>query len=98
MEDLLVQVDKFKVPMDFVVLEMKEALLRNKKHMRLVGRPFMATTKTLIDVQSGRLIMTVLGETIQFKAAHLVPYPFATSRNQCSYVDFIDSFVIDLSF
>ena len=52
-EDLLVQVDKFKVPMDFVVLEMKGAPLSHKEHMILLGRPFMATTKTVIDVQSG---------------------------------------------
>ena len=36
-EDLMVQVDKFKVPMDFVVLEMKGALMRNKEHMILLG-------------------------------------------------------------
>ena len=50
MEDLLVQVDKFKVPMDFVVLEMKGAPLRHKEHMILLGRPFMVTTKTVINV------------------------------------------------
>ena len=60
----MVQVDKFKVPMEFVVLEMKRAPLRNKKHMILLGRPFMATTKMVIDVHSGKLIMAVLGETI----------------------------------
>ena len=49
-EDLMVQVDKFKVPIYFVVLEMKGAPLRNKEHMILLGRPFMATTKTVINV------------------------------------------------
>ena len=64
MEDLLVQVDKFKVPMDFVVLEMKEALLKHREHMILLGKPFNGTTKIVIDVHSGKLTMTVLGETI----------------------------------
>ena len=49
-EDLRIQVDKFKVPMDFVVLEMKGAPFRNKEHIILLGRPFMATTNTMIDV------------------------------------------------
>ena len=49
-EDLLVQVDKFKVALDFVVLEMKGASLRNKENMILLGRPFTVTTKTVINV------------------------------------------------
>ena len=67
-EDLLVQVDKFKAPMNFVVLEIKGALLKHKKHLILLGRPFMATTKMVIDVQSVKLTMTVLGETVQLEA------------------------------
>ena len=63
-EDLMVQVDKCEVPMDFIMLEMKKAPLKNKEHMILLGRPFMATTRTVIDVQSGKLTMTVLGETV----------------------------------
>ena len=49
-EVLMVQVDKFKFPIEFIGLEMKGALLRHKEHMILLGRPFMATTKTVIDV------------------------------------------------
>ena len=39
-EDLLVQVDKFKEHIDFEVLDMKGAPLRHKEHMILLGRPF----------------------------------------------------------
>ena len=59
-EDLLVQVDKFKVPMDFVVLEMKGAQLKLKKHIIFLGRPFMAITKTVMDFWSGKLTITIL--------------------------------------
>ena len=48
-EDLMVQVDKFKMPMYFVVLEMKGAPMRNKEYMILLGRPFMETTKKVIN-------------------------------------------------
>ena len=64
MKGLLVKVDKFKVPIDFVVLETKGALLRNKKQIILLGRPFMTTTKMVIDVHSGKLTMTISGKTI----------------------------------
>ena len=63
-EDLMVQVDKFMVLMDFVVLETKGVPLKNKEHMILLGRPFMATTKMVINVHSGKLTMTVLSETV----------------------------------
>ena len=63
-EDLLVQINKFKVPTDFAVLEMRAALLRHKECMILLGRPFMVTTKMVTDVQSGKLTMLVLGETV----------------------------------
>ena len=70
-EDLLVQVDKCKVPMDFVVLEVNGVLLKHKDHMIVLGRPFMATTKINLDSQSGKLTMIVvklssLKQCIQF--------------------------------
>ena len=67
-EDLMFQVEKFKVPMDFVVLEMKGALMRNKEQVIVLGRPLMATTKIVIDVQNGKLTMIVSGETVELKA------------------------------
>ena len=80
-EDLLVQVDKFTVPLDFVVLEMKGAPLKYKEHIILLGRPFMATTKTIIDVHSGKLTIIVLGETIQLQAIDSMPYPSFQGKN-----------------
>ena len=97
-EDLLVQVDKFTVPIDFVVLEMKGVALRHKEHMILLARPFIATTKTVIDVQNGKLTMTILGETVQLKAFDLLQYPFATSHNEYFYVDYIYLPMPNLSF
>ena len=88
-EDLMIQVEKFKVPMDFVVLEIKEAPLKHKEHMILLGRPFMAITKTVIDGHRGKLTMTILGEIVQLQAIASMPYPFANFPNQCSYVEYI---------
>ncbi|XP_068329681.1 uncharacterized protein, partial [Pyrus communis] len=55
---------KLKDP-DFVVLDMEEAPIHDRELPILLGRPFMATAKTIIDVQNGLLTMTVLGETAQ---------------------------------
>ncbi|BBG99442.1 hypothetical protein Prudu_009139 [Prunus dulcis] len=46
-----------------MVLDMEEAPIHDHELPILLGRPFMATAKTTIDVQNGLLTMTVLGET-----------------------------------
>ncbi|CAL8993221.1 unnamed protein product [Prunus brigantina] len=48
-EDILVQVDKLILPADFVVLDMEEAPIHDRELPILLGRPFMATAKTIID-------------------------------------------------
>ena len=46
-EDVLVKVDKLIFPADFVILDFEE----DKKIPIILGRPFLATGQTLIDVQ-----------------------------------------------
>ena len=58
----------------------------------------MTTTKMVIDVHIGKLIVTVLDEIVQLKAAHSVLYPFATFPKQCSYVDYLNLLVSNPSF
>ena len=57
-EDVLVKVDKFIFPTDFIVLDMEE----DQDISIILGRPFLATTRTLIDVQKGELTMRVQDE------------------------------------
>ena len=53
-EDVLVKVDKFIFPVDFLVLDMQD-----EKVSLLIGRPFRATSRAHIDVESGELTMRV---------------------------------------
>ncbi|XP_031378355.1 uncharacterized protein LOC116193748 [Punica granatum] len=50
-ENVLVKVDKFIFPVDFIVLEMEE----DREVPMILGRPFLATGKALIDVEQGKL-------------------------------------------
>ncbi|XP_020421297.1 uncharacterized protein LOC109949626 [Prunus persica] len=90
-EDILVQVDKLILPADFVVLDMEEAPLHDRELPILLGRPFMATAKTIIDVQNGLLTITVLGETVQFKVFESLSHP--SSSIDCCSIDVLDSLV-----
>ena len=80
-EDLLVQVDKLIVLVDFIVLKMEEAPLKDTEHTIMLGRQFMAITKPIIHVQNGKLSMTILGETVQFKVFNSLPYPSISSHD-----------------
>ncbi|XP_022842012.1 uncharacterized protein LOC111365708 [Olea europaea var. sylvestris] len=50
-EDVLVKVDKFILPTDFLILDMEE----DRKIPIILGRPFLATGRVLIDVQRREL-------------------------------------------
>ncbi|XP_061362870.1 uncharacterized protein LOC133306554 [Gastrolobium bilobum] len=58
-EDVLVKVDKFIFPVDFVILDMEE---EDTESPLLLGRPFLATARSLIDVEQGRVVEEVTGE------------------------------------
>lgn len=50
-DDILVKVGDFCFSVDFVVLEMEE----DKKFPLILGCPFMATARAIIDVEAGSL-------------------------------------------
>ncbi|GJY04180.1 DNA-directed DNA polymerase [Tanacetum coccineum] len=61
-ENLLVKVGKFIFPVDFVILEMdKDELVPI-----ILGRPFLATARAVIDVHKGKLSLRVGNKTITF--------------------------------
>ena len=59
---MLVKVWKFIFPRDFVFMKMEE----DTQVPLLLGRPFLATGATLIDVQKGDLTLRVGNEEIHF--------------------------------
>ncbi|KAK5839235.1 hypothetical protein PVK06_008009 [Gossypium arboreum] len=69
-EDVLVKIDKFIFPVDFIVLDIEE----DSNTPLILGQSFLATTKTIIDVGTGEL--TLLWETKQspFKLAILATH------------------------
>ncbi|XP_071902737.1 uncharacterized protein [Coffea arabica] len=51
LENVLIKVQKFIIPVDFVVLDMEEDI----SIPIILGRPFLATAGTIIDVKNGKL-------------------------------------------
>ena len=63
-KDVLVKVDKFIFPADFIVLDMEE----DQDIPIILGRPFLTTGRTLIDMQKGEVTMTVQDKQVTFNA------------------------------
>ncbi|XP_068649550.1 uncharacterized protein [Aristolochia californica] len=82
-EDVLVKVDKFIFPADFVVLDMEE----DEKVPLILGRPFLATGRALIDVQKGELTLRVNKEEVMFNIYQAMKFPEDPST--CFRVDII---------
>ena len=54
-EDVLVQVDKFYFPVDFIILDMHPVSNANSQISVILGRSFLATSNALINCKSGIL-------------------------------------------
>ena len=71
LEDVLVKVGKFIFPVDFVIMKMEE----DTQIPLLLGRPFLATEATLIDVQKGELTLRVGDEAVHFNINRSLEHP-----------------------
>ena len=55
LEDVLIRINKFHIPTDFVVLKYGN----EPKDPLILGRPFLATTGAIIDVKKGRICLNI---------------------------------------
>ncbi|GKD23295.1 reverse transcriptase domain-containing protein [Tanacetum coccineum] len=86
-EDVFVKIGKFHFPADFVVVD----YIVDPRVPLILGRPFLRTTRALIDVYGEELTMCADDEAITFKVGQTSRY----SYNDAKSVNRID--VIDVS-
>ena len=88
MEDVLVKVDKFIFkfifPTDFIILDMEE----DREVLIILGRPFLTTGRTLIDVQKRELTMRVQDQEVTFNVFKVMKFP--KESDECFMVDNMD--------
>ncbi|KAH9770111.1 hypothetical protein KPL71_012262 [Citrus sinensis] len=88
-EDVLVKVDKFIFPVDFIVLDFEA----DKEVPIILGRPFLATEKTLIDVQKGELTIRVNDQQVTFNVLEAMRNPDEVEN--CNFLSVVDFVVAD---
>ncbi|XP_073153511.1 uncharacterized protein [Henckelia pumila] len=72
LEDVLVQVDNLVFPADFYVLDMKS---NNLNSTIFLGRPFLKTSKSIIDVNNVTLTMEFDREVVKFHIFYTLQIP-----------------------
>ena len=70
-EDVLVKVEKFYYPVDFVVLD-TEPIASGPNHVPIIlGRPFLATANAIINYPNGVMKLTFRNMTLELNIFHL---------------------------
>ena len=80
-EDVLVKVNKFIFPTDFIILDMQE----DKEVSIILGRPFLATGRAMNDVQTCELRLRVQEEEVTFNVFNAIKNPH--DEDSCFRVD-----------
>ena len=71
MEDVLIQVDKFYYPVDFVVLDTEPVVVGAIYVPIILGRPFLATSNAIINFLNGVMQLTFGNMTLELNIFHL---------------------------
>ena len=88
-EDVLVKVGEFIFPVDFIIMDME----KDFEIPLILGRPFLATARALIDVEEGKLILRVGEEQVIFRMSKALKHPSSTCDDSCFKIDVVDELV-----
>ncbi|RDY00192.1 Retrovirus-related Pol polyprotein, partial [Mucuna pruriens] len=85
LEDVLVQVNELIFPADFYVLDMEDET-SGKESTLILGRPFLMTARTKIDVHAGMLSMEFGDTLVQFNIFEAMKHPTEDHSLFCIYL------------
>jgi hypothetical protein len=92
LEDVLVKVNDLVFPADFVVLDMAE----DEDMPLILGRPFLATGRALIDVERGELMLRFHNEQVVFNIFEAIKNQ--DDNHKCYRIDVSEETVEENSF
>ncbi|XP_070032498.1 uncharacterized protein [Nicotiana tomentosiformis] len=70
-EYILVRVDTYLFPVDFIVVDMEV----NKEVPLVLGRPFLCTGRAILDICEGQLMLRVGNKKVVFQMKRMMKYP-----------------------
>ena len=94
-EDVLVQVDKFYYPVDFVVLDTEPVAVSANYVPIILGRPFLATSNAIINCRNGVMQLTLGNMTLKLNIFHLRKKHMQSVEEDTEEVCLIDTMLED---
>ena len=90
-EDVLIQVDRFYYPVDFVVLDTEPVAVGTNHVPIILGRPFLATSNSIINCRNGVMQLTFGNMTLELNIFHLSKRHMHSEEDDCEEVYMIDA-------
>ncbi|GJU27248.1 DNA-directed DNA polymerase, partial [Tanacetum coccineum] len=84
-KNVLIKVDKFVLPIDFVILDMPE----DSRVPIILGRPFLATSRAMIDVFNKIITLKVGDDEVIFDMDQSIKR-LPTEDDECYRIDYLD--------
>jgi hypothetical protein len=97
-EDVLIKVDKFYFPVDFIVLDTEPVQMVGTEIPVILGRPFLATANALINCRSGVMKISFGNMTVELNIFHVRKQPLDYDQmNQVCLIEEIMEEVVEES-
>ena len=90
-EDVLIQVDRFYYPVDFVLLDIEPVAVGANHVPIILGRPFLATSNAIINCRNGVMQLTFGNMTLELNIFHLSKRHMHSEEDDCEEVCIIDA-------
>ena len=90
-EDVLIKIENFYYPMDFMILDTEPTLHPNNDIPIILGRPFLVTANALINCRNARMKITFGSMTAELNIFNVLRQQL--EDDECHYVNLIDTVV-----
>ena len=90
-EDVLIQVDRFYYPVDFIVLDIEPVAVGTNHVPIILGRPLLATSNAIINYQNGVMQLRFGNMTLEHNIFRLSKRHMHPVEDDCEEVCIIDT-------
>ncbi|GJU43756.1 reverse transcriptase domain-containing protein [Tanacetum coccineum] len=87
-EDVLIKIDKFILPIDFVILDMR----KDSRIPIILGRPFLAIVRAMIDVFNKKITLGIGSKEVIFDVDQSMKKP-CMEDDECYEIDDLDTVI-----
>ena len=94
-EDVLLQIDKFYYPVDFLILDTQSVVKTESKIPLILGRPFLATANALINCRNGLMKLSFGNMTLEVNIFHIGKQP--QDDDECHQTFLVDTIMAELA-